>query len=107
MLPALASYQQKIDFFQDEVTIYPVSCEPLANGRTDIEWLEEVLAGECLLPLPSDEMGYYEGSMAEPISCIYSAQQRNYHIIKKGPHAQRQPQLGLLPVQSFQLPKVP
>jgi thiamine-phosphate pyrophosphorylase len=45
MLPALASYQQKIDFFQDEVTIYPVSCEPLANGRTDIEWLEEVLAG--------------------------------------------------------------
>ena len=45
MLPALASYQQKMDFFQEEVTIYPVSCEPLANGRTDIEWLEEVLAG--------------------------------------------------------------
>ena len=45
MLPALTNYQQKIDFFQDEVTIYPVSCEPLADGRTDIEWLEEVLAG--------------------------------------------------------------
>lgn len=45
MLPALANYQQKMDFFQEEVTIYPVSCEPLADGRTDIEWLEEVLAG--------------------------------------------------------------
>jgi len=57
---------------------------------------EEVLQAECLLPLPDDDMGYFEVSMAEPISCIYSAQQRNYHIIKKGPHAQRQGQLGLL-----------
>jgi threonine dehydrogenase-like Zn-dependent dehydrogenase len=58
---------------------------------------EEVLAAECLLPLPSDDMAYYEVSMAEPISCIYSAQQRHYHIIKDGPHAERRPQLGLLP----------
>lgn len=58
---------------------------------------EEVLAGECLLPLPSDEMGYYECSMAEPISCIYSAQERNYHIMKDGPHGQRRGQIGLLP----------
>ncbi len=57
---------------------------------------EEVLEGECLLPLPSEEMGYYEVSMAEPISCIYSAQQRNYHIVKEGPHAERRGQLGLL-----------
>jgi thiamine-phosphate pyrophosphorylase len=45
MLPALANYQQRMDFFHDEVTVYPVSCEPLANGRTDKEWLEGVLAG--------------------------------------------------------------
>jgi len=45
MFPADANYQKKIAFFRDEVTIYPVSCEPLANGRTDIEWLEAVLAG--------------------------------------------------------------
>ncbi len=57
---------------------------------------EEVLEAECLLPLPSEEMAYYEVSMAEPISCIYSAQQRNYHIVKEGPHAQRRGQLGLL-----------
>ncbi len=58
---------------------------------------EEVLKGECLLPLPDEEMAYFAISMAEPISCIYSAQQRNYHIIKKGPHACRVPQLGFLP----------
>ena len=58
---------------------------------------EEVLKGDCLLPLPDDELAYFAVSMAEPISCIYSAQERNYHIIKEGPHAQRQPQLGLLP----------
>jgi thiamine-phosphate pyrophosphorylase len=45
MFPADASYEEKLVFFRDEVTIYPVSCEPLAKGRTDIAWLEAVLAG--------------------------------------------------------------
>ena len=58
---------------------------------------QEVLKGECLLPLPDDDMAYFAVSMAEPISCIYSAQQRNYHITKAGPHAERVAQLGLLP----------
>ena len=58
---------------------------------------EEVLKGDCLLPLPDEDMAYFAVSMAEPISCIYSAQERNYHIIKKGPHASRVPQLGFLP----------
>jgi threonine dehydrogenase-like Zn-dependent dehydrogenase len=58
---------------------------------------EEVLKADCMLPLPDNDMSYFGVSMAEPISCIYSAQQRNYHIIKKGPHAERVPQLGLLP----------
>ncbi|MBN1817549.1 MAG: zinc-binding dehydrogenase, partial [Sedimentisphaerales bacterium] len=58
---------------------------------------EEVLAADCLLPLPDDRMPYFATSMAEPISCIYSAQQRHYHILKDGPHAQRRPHLGLLP----------
>jgi thiamine-phosphate pyrophosphorylase len=31
--------------FVDQVSVYPVSCEKLANGRTDIEWLDGVLAG--------------------------------------------------------------
>ncbi|MBE0536014.1 MAG: alcohol dehydrogenase catalytic domain-containing protein, partial [Phycisphaerae bacterium] len=58
---------------------------------------EEVLAAECLLPLPCADMGYYAVSMAEPISCIYSAQDRHYHVVKDGPHAARRGQLGLLP----------
>jgi thiamine-phosphate pyrophosphorylase len=45
MLSPQASYQQKMTFFTEQVTLYPVSCEPLANGRTDIDWLEGVLAG--------------------------------------------------------------
>ncbi|UCF00248.1 MAG: zinc-binding dehydrogenase [Planctomycetota bacterium] len=58
---------------------------------------EEVLQAGCLLPLPEDGISYFEVSMAEPISCVYSSQQRNYHIIKNGPHDERKPHLGLLP----------
>ena len=58
---------------------------------------EEVLRGQCLLPLPDEEMPYFAASMAEPISCIYSAQQRNYHIIKEGPNAERKTHMGCLP----------
>ncbi|MEN8139872.1 MAG: thiamine phosphate synthase [Thermodesulfobacteriota bacterium] len=36
---------EKMAIFRDQVTIYPVSCEKLANGRSDLEWLTEVLAG--------------------------------------------------------------
>ena len=56
---------------------------------------EEVLKADCMLPLPDDQMAYFAASMAEPISCIVSAQDRNYHIHKDGPHAPRVPQLGL------------
>lgn len=57
---------------------------------------EEVLRGECLLPLPKDDMPYFAVSMAEPISCICSAQDRQIHIHKAGPFAKREPRLGLL-----------
>jgi threonine dehydrogenase-like Zn-dependent dehydrogenase len=57
---------------------------------------EEVLKADCMLPLPDNDMAYFAASMAEPISCIVSAQDRNYHIHKAGPHAQREPKLGLL-----------
>ena len=57
---------------------------------------EEVLEGQCLLPLPNDDMPYFSVSMAEPISCVYSAQERNFHLHKDGPHERRKPVLGLL-----------
>lgn len=43
------SYQQKMAIFINEVTIYPVSCEALANGRSDIQWLDGVLDGGARL----------------------------------------------------------
>lgn len=58
---------------------------------------EEVLKADCMLPLPDENMAYFAASMAEPISCIISAQDRNYHIQKDGPHTPRIPKLGLLP----------
>jgi thiamine-phosphate pyrophosphorylase len=38
-------HNQRLATFINEVTIYPVSCEKLANGRGDIAWLEAVLTG--------------------------------------------------------------
>ncbi|MFH2122351.1 MAG: thiamine phosphate synthase [Pseudomonadota bacterium] len=38
-------YDRRLRQFVQEVTLYPVSCEKLAAGRTDKEWLDGVLAG--------------------------------------------------------------
>jgi thiamine-phosphate pyrophosphorylase len=38
-------HAKRLQTFIDEVTLYPVSCERLANGRSDLQWLEAVLAG--------------------------------------------------------------
>ena len=57
---------------------------------------EEVLEGECVLELPDADVGYYAVSMAEPISCVYSGQQRSFHIYKAGPFAEREARLGFL-----------
>jgi len=57
---------------------------------------EEVVAGKCVLELPDDSMGYFAVSMAEPISCVCSGQQRSFHIYKAGAFAQRRAKLGLL-----------
>ncbi|MDP2105707.1 MAG: thiamine phosphate synthase [Desulfobulbaceae bacterium] len=36
--------QDRLAIFQEHVTLYPVSCERLANGRSDLIWLEAVLS---------------------------------------------------------------
>ncbi len=38
-------YQKRLRQFEDEVAVYPVSCERLAAGRTDREWLDSVIDG--------------------------------------------------------------
>jgi threonine dehydrogenase-like Zn-dependent dehydrogenase len=58
---------------------------------------EEVLAAGCLVPLPDPGMPAFAVTMAEPISCVISAQDRHYHLLKEGPHAPREARLGIKP----------
>ena len=39
------AYEKRIQIFTEEVSLYPVSCETLAAGRNDREWLDAVLMG--------------------------------------------------------------
>ena len=38
-------YCRRLRQFTDDVTVYPVSCEKLSDGRGDAYWLDEVLRG--------------------------------------------------------------
>ena len=38
-------YCRRLRQFIDDVTVYPVSCERLSDGRGDMYWLDEVLRG--------------------------------------------------------------
>jgi len=38
-------YEKRLKQFEDEVGVYPVSCEKLAAGRSDMEWLDQVITG--------------------------------------------------------------
>lgn len=38
-------YAKRLVQFEEEVGVYPVSCEKLAGGRSDGEWLDQVIAG--------------------------------------------------------------
>jgi len=39
------AYTRRLRQFKEEVTLYPVSCERLAEGRSDEQWLDAVLRG--------------------------------------------------------------
>lgn len=43
-MPSL-TLAERLRIFTETVTVYPVSCEKLASGRSDLEWLAAVLAG--------------------------------------------------------------
>jgi thiamine-phosphate pyrophosphorylase len=67
MLPEEMDYSGKMTFLRERVTIYPVSCEPLAMGRSDIDWLEAVLAGGAkmvqLRDKHSDDLTFYRKAL--------------------------------------------
>lgn len=57
---------------------------------------EEILEANCLLKLPSQEMGYYEISLSEPLSCVVSSQDHHVHLVINPETGERIPQKGLL-----------
>jgi len=57
---------------------------------------EEILAADCLLPIPDPQMPAFAAALAEPISCAISGQNRHLHISQKNPSSPRIPKLGLL-----------
>jgi thiamine-phosphate pyrophosphorylase len=59
---------KRLQIFTEAVTVYPVSCEKLANGRGDLEWLAAVLAGGArivqLRDKDSDDRELFEKAQA-------------------------------------------
>lgn len=41
----LTTHIERLQHFVNNVSIYPVSCEQLGNGRSDLEWLDGVIEG--------------------------------------------------------------
>jgi len=57
---------------------------------------EEVLEANCLIKLLSQEMGYYEISLGEPLSCVVSSQDHHLHFVIEPRAGERVPKKGLL-----------
>ena len=58
---------------------------------------EEVLAAGCLVPLPRADLPYSHASMAEPFSCVISAQDHHQHLTQDSPLSPRKVLKGLKP----------
>jgi threonine dehydrogenase-like Zn-dependent dehydrogenase len=58
---------------------------------------EEILAGKCLIPLPDETIPYAHAAMAEPLSCVISAQDHHVHLTQEGPLTARSVMKGLKP----------
>lgn len=56
---------------------------------------EEIMKGNCIVPLEGDEIACFAVSMAEPISCVVSSQSRHVHIYKDSPQSLRYAKLGI------------
>ena len=56
---------------------------------------EETLAANCLLPIPDPKLPYAHAAMAEPLSCVISAQDHHVHLVQKPPLFGREASKGL------------
>ncbi len=69
-------------------------------GGTFAEYIlipEEVFKADCFVKLPSPDLGYYEISLSEPLSCVVSSQDHHLHLIIDPETFERRPVKGLLP----------
>ncbi|MCW4026235.1 MAG: zinc-binding dehydrogenase, partial [Candidatus Bathyarchaeota archaeon] len=55
---------------------------------------EEVIQTGCLLPIIHKSIPYFGAALAEPFSCVISAQERMVHVLKDDPAAPRRAELG-------------
>jgi threonine dehydrogenase-like Zn-dependent dehydrogenase len=58
---------------------------------------EEVLAAGCLIPLPDESLPYAHAALAEPFSCVVSAQDHHLHLVQQSLGAPRDAIKGLKP----------
>jgi threonine dehydrogenase-like Zn-dependent dehydrogenase len=68
-------------------------------GGTFAEYLlvqEEVIEAGCLVELPAQDLGHYEVSLSEPLSCVVSAQDHHVHLVPDPGTGERKPHKGLL-----------
>lgn len=58
---------------------------------------EEILEGRCLLPMPRADLPYAHAALAEPLSCVISAQDHHVHLVQPDPLRPRTVWQGLKP----------
>jgi len=58
---------------------------------------EEILAADCLIPLPDATLPYAYVAMSEPLSCVISGQDHHVHLTQASPLAPRGVLKGLKP----------
>jgi len=54
----------------------------------------EIIETGCLLPFPKNDIPYFAGALAEPLSDVIAAQERMVHIIKDSPTSPRRAEIG-------------
>jgi threonine dehydrogenase-like Zn-dependent dehydrogenase len=58
---------------------------------------EEILAGDCLIPLPDPTLPYAHAAVAEPLSCVISGQDHHLHLTQESALSPRDVLKGLKP----------
>jgi len=58
---------------------------------------EEILAADCLRPIPSRHLPYAHAAVSEPFSCVISSQDHHIHLVQESPVSPRTVVKGLKP----------